>query len=180
MKKVKDFFRKTIVSLKRNPSMIPMVVLVVAFLVFSLNLTDFSDTTAKIQGSGMGLAEFTIMLLSMLSIVCLMNSFPRRKKPNLPMVIVMFVMFAVMIFCDIHYRNAIWAAATRPDNPIVLDANTAYITSAYGLLQTHMILIVVTAVLVATLPIYSKWIKKINTTVEIEDNGSMDAIEITE
>lgn len=180
MRKIKDFSRKFIVSLKRNTSIIPMVFLLAAFLVFSLNLTDFSDTTAKIQGSGMGLAEFTIMLLSLLSMVCLMNAFPRRKKPNLPMIVVMFIMFAVMIFCDFHYRGAIWAAATRPDNPILLDANTAYITSAYNLLQTHMILIIVTAVLVATLPIYSKWIKKINTTVEIEDNGSMDAIEITE
>lgn len=180
MSKLKDSFRKFIVSLKRNPSMIPMVVLLLAFLVFSLNLTDLSDTTAKIQGSGMGLAEFTIMLLSMLAMVCLMNAFPRRKKPNIPMIVIMFVMFAVMIFCDIHYRDAIWAAATRPENPIVLDANTAYITSAYSLLLTHMILVIISAVLVATLPIYSKWIKKINTTVEIEDNGSMAAIEINE
>lgn len=180
MSKLKDSFRKFIVSLKRNPSMIPMIMLMVAFLVFSLNLTDLSDTTAKIQGSGMGLAEFTVMLLSMLSMVCLLNAFPRRKKANIPMIVIMYVMFAVMIYCDIHYRGAIWAAATRPENPIILDANTAYIVNAYGLLQTHMVLIIITAVLVATLPIYSKWIKKINTTVEIEDNGSMAAIEINE
>lgn len=180
MSKFKDFFRKRIVSLKRRPDRIPMIVLVLAFLVFSLNLTHMSDATAKIQGGGMGLAEFTIMLLSMLSIVCLMNAFPRRKKPNIPMIVVMFVMFAVMIFCDIHYRSCIWAAVTRPDNPILLDANTAYISSAYNLLQTHMILIIVTAVLVVTLPVYSKWIRKINTSVEIEDNGSMDVIEINE
>ena len=42
------------------------------------------------------------------------------------------------------------------------------------------ILIIVTAVLVVTLPVYSKWIRKINTSVEIEDNGSMDVIEINE
>lgn len=177
---MKEAIRKLIVSLKRNTSVIPMAVLFIAFLVFSLNLTDLSDTTAKIQGSGMGLAEFTLMLLSLLSMVCLSNSFPRRKKANIPMIVVMFVMFAVMIFCDVHYRNAIWAAVTRPQNPIILDANTAYITNAYNLLQTHMILIVVTAVLVVTLPVYSKWIKKINTSVEVEDNGSMGEIEINE
>lgn len=180
MGKLKDSIRKGIVSLKRNPSMIPMTVLMIAFLVFSLNLTDLSDTTAKIQGSGMGLSQFTVMLLSMLSMVCLMNAFPRRKKPNMPMIVVMFVMFAVMIFCDIHYREAIWAAVTRPTNPIVLDANTAYISSAYNLLQTHLILVIVTAVLVVTLPVYTKWLKKINTSVAVEDNGSMGEIEINE
>lgn len=180
MGKLKDSIRKGIVSLKRNPSMIPMTVLMIAFLVFSLNLTDLSDTTAKIQGSGMGLSQFTVMLLSMLSMVCLMNAFPRRKKPNIPMIVVMFVMFAVMIFCDIHYREAIWTAVTRPTNPIVLDANTAYISSAYNLLQTHLILVIVTAVLVVTLPVYTKWLKKINTSVAVEDNGSMGEIEINE
>ncbi len=180
MGKLKDSLRKGIVSLKRNPSMIPMAVLLVAFLVFSLNLTDLSDTTAKIQGAGMGLSQFCVMLLSMLSMVCLLNAFPRRKKPNIPMIVVMFVMFAVMIYCDIHYRNAIWAAVTRPMNPIVLDANTAYITSAYNLLQTHLILVIVTAALVVTLPLYSKWLKKINTSVAVEDNGSMGEIEIND
>ncbi len=180
MSKIKDSIRKFIVSLKRNPSMIPMTVLMLAFLVFSLNLTDLSDTTAKIQGAGMGLSQFTIMLLSMLSMVCLLNAFPRRKKPNLPMVGVMYAMFAVMIYCDIHYRNAIWAAASRPENPIVLDANTAYIVNAYDLLMTHMVLVIVTAVLVATLPLYTKWLRKINTNVEVEDNGSMGEIEIND
>lgn len=180
MSKMKESIRKFIVSLKRNPSMIPMAMLMIAFLVFSLNLTHLSNTTAKIQGAGMGLAEFTVMLLSMLSMVCLLNAFPRRKKANVPMLVLLFVMFAVMIYCDIHYRSGIWAAATRPDNPIVLDANTAYITKAYSLLLTHMILVIITAVLVATLPIYSKWIKKINTNVDVEDNGSMAEIEIND
>ncbi len=177
---MKNSIRKAIVGLKRNTSMIPMAVLMVAFLWFSLNMTHLSNTTAKIQGSGMGLSQFAVMLLGMLSMVCLMNSFPRRKKPNYPMLILMFVMFGIMIFCDIHYNNAIMAAVTRPQNPIVIDSNTAYIQSAYNVLQTHMVLLGITAVLVVTLPIYSKWIKKINTSVDVEDNGDMAAIEISE
>ncbi len=177
---MKNFIRKGIVSLKRNTSMIPMAVLMVAFLWFSLNMTHLSNTTAKIQGVGMGLSQFVVMLLGMLSMVCLMNSFPRRKKPNVPMIALMFAMFGIMIFCDNHYNTAILAAVNRPENPIVLDANTAYIVSAYNVLQVHIVMLVVTAVLVATLPIYSKWIKRINTSVEVEDNGDMAAIEISE
>ncbi len=177
---MKNSIRKALVGLKRNTSMIPMAVLMVAFLWFSLNMTHLSNTTAKIQGAGMGLAQFAVMLLGMLSMVCLMNSFPRRKKPNYPMIVLMFVMFGIMIFCDMHYNNAILAAVTRPQNPIVIDSNTAYIQSAYNVLSTHIVLLVVTAVLVVTLPIYSKWIKRINTSVDVEDNGDMAAIEISE
>ena len=53
-----EFFRKILVSLKRRPQMIPFLVLIISFLVYSLNLTHISDTTAKIQGVGMGLCQY--------------------------------------------------------------------------------------------------------------------------
>lgn len=177
---IKEFFRKQIVTLKRSPQNIPLVMLLVSFVYFSMNLTSMSNTTAKIQGVGMGLCEFCIMLFSLLSIVCMLNAFPQRKKPVVPMVILMFVMFAIIVYADIHYSNAIMAALTRAESPIVLDANTIYIANAYNMLQTFIVLIGITAVLVLTLPIYSKWIRKIKTSVDVEDNGNMAQIEITE
>lgn len=177
---LKEFVRKSIVSLKRSPQTIPMVMLLASFVYFSLNLTNMSDTTAKIQGSGMGLCQFCIMLFSLLSIVCMLNAFPKRKKPVLPMVILLFVMFGIIIFADIHYCNAIMAALTRAESPIKLDVNTEYIALAYNMLQTFVTLIGVTAGLVVTLPVYSKWIRKIKTSVEIEGNDDMAQIEISE
>ena len=177
---MKESVRRFIVSLKRTPQNIPMVMLLLSFVYFSLNLTHMSNTTAKIQGSGMGLCQFCIMLFSLLSVVCMLNAFPKRKKPVLPMVILLFVMFCIIIFADIHYSNGILAALNRAESPIVLDVNTAYIASAYNMLRTFMILIGVTAGLVVTLPFYSKLIRKIKTSVEIEDNGDMAQIEISE
>jgi len=177
---VKEFFRKQIVTLKRNPQNIPMAMLLISFVYYSLNLTNMSNTTAKIQGVGMGLCQFCIMLFSLLSIVCMLNAFPSRKKPVYPMVVLMFVMFGIMIYADIHFCNGIMAALTRAESPIILDVNTLYIANAYNMLQTFMILIGITAVLVLTLPIYSKWIRKINTSVDVEDNGDMAQIEISE
>lgn len=177
---VKEFFRKQIVTLKRNPQNIPMAMLLISFVYYSLNLTNMSNTTAKIQGMGMGLSQFCIMLFSLLSIVCMLNAFPSRKKPVYPMVALMFVMFGIMIYADIHFCNGIMAALTRAESPIILDVNTMYIANAYNMLQTFMILIGITAVLVLTLPIYSKWIRKINTSVDVEDNGDMAQIEISE
>ena len=177
---LKESVRKGIVSLKRNPSVIPLVMLFIAFLYYSLNLTNMSDTTAKIQGTGMGLSQFCIMLFSMLSLVCMLNAFPRRQKPNIPMIVIMFAMFAVISYCDIHYNNMIIAALNRPQNPIVLSKDTEYIAAAYNMLSTHVIMIAVSAALVVLLPVYSKLIRKINTSIEVEGNDQMAEIELND
>ena len=97
----KEFFRKRIVALKRKPQTIPLIVLGFAFLLYSFNLTNVSDTTARINFAGMGLTEFCTMLFSLLSFVCFLNSFPHRKKVNIPMLVIMFVMIAILIVCDV-------------------------------------------------------------------------------
>jgi len=176
---IKEFFRKSIVSLKRKPHTIPGIVIAFAFLFYSLNLTDVSDTTAKIQGPGMGLCGFCTMLFSILGFVCFLNAFPHRKKVNIPMLLLMFLMFGVIIFCDNHYMNRIMAALNRAENPIKLSEETAYIADAYNMLNTHIIVLVVAIVLIVLLPLYGRLIKKINTSVEVEDNGSMAEIELT-
>jgi len=152
---------------------------VIAFFQYSLNLTHISDTTAKIQGAGMGLCGFATMLFSMLSLVCFLNAFPKRKKPVLAMVILMFVMFAIIIFCDVHYSGLIMNALTRAENPIKLDASTIYIAQAYNVLQTHIVLECIGIALVLLLPVYTKLLRKINTSITVEDNGKMDAIDIS-
>ena len=78
----REFFRKFLVSLKRKPHMIPLVMLALAFIYYSFNLTQIANTTALINGPHMGLAEFGTMLFSTLSLVCFLNAFPHRKKVN--------------------------------------------------------------------------------------------------
>ena len=180
MAKIKEFFRKLIVSLKRNPGIIPLLMLAASFLFYSLNLTDVSDTTAKIQSKGMGLSEFCIMLFSMLVMLCTLNAFPIRKKPNWVMVALSVIMIGLIIYCDTHYVNSIIAANKRAENPIVITDATIYILNALKMLKTHRIMMGISAALVVLLPVYSKLLKKINTSVEIEDNSSMGAIEIND
>ena len=174
------YIRKGIVSLKRSPSTIPLVMMFVTFLFYSLNLTDVSNTTAKIYGKGMGLCQFCIMLLSLLSLVCMINAFPRRKKPNIPMIVLMFVMLGIIIFCDLRYTGLIVAAITRPENPIAINVDTAYIAKAYNMLNTHMILTIVSGVMVLLTPVYGKLLRFINTSVDIEDNADMGQIDIND
>ena len=177
--KMPEFLRKFFVGLKRRPSMIALVVLAIAFLQYSLNLTHISDTTAKIQGPGMGLCGFATMLFSMLSLVCFLNAFPRRKKPVIPMLVLMFLMTGVIIFCDVYYSGLITAALTRAENPIMLDASTVYIAQAFNVLHDHVIIEIVGVVLTALLPVYSKLLRKINTSVVVEDYGKLEAIDIS-
>ena len=176
---LKESFRKLLVSLKRRPHVIPLLVFALAFLVYSLNLMNISDTTAKIQGKGMGLCGFATMLFSLLSLLCFLNAFPHRKKVNVPMLVLAFLMIGVILFCDYYYINAIDAARFREASPIVIDRNTQYIADAYNLLINHRIILIVGAALTALLPVYARLLRKINTSITVEGNGDMGVIDIS-
>ena len=177
-KGLKEIWRKFLVALKRRPSMIPLAAVVIAFLVYSLNLMYVSDTTSLIQGANMGLAGFATMLFSMLSFLVFINTFPYRKKTNIPMLVILYVMLAIIIFSDIYYLNGITAALTREVNPISITQQTAYIAYAQYYLQIHIGILVVAAVLIALLPVYTKLLRKINTSIEVEGNADMGAIDL--
>lgn len=175
---MKEFFRKKMVGLKRKPQTIALVVLVVAFLYYSLNLTQISNTTAKVQGPGMGLSGFVTMLFSMLSLVCFMNAFPHRKKVNIPMLVLMFIMIGIIIYCDIYYGGRITNAITRADNPIDPTGANSYITNAQNMLKVHMIILIIGAGLTALLPVYAPLLKKVNTSIEVAGNDDMGALDL--
>ncbi len=178
--RVKESVRKGIVSLKHRPHNIPLAMLLVTFLYFALHLTAVSDTTAKINGPGMGLCGFSVMLFSLLSMVCFSNAFPRRKPVNKPMLALMFVMFGVILFADYTYRNTVYAALTRAESPIVITKETAYIAQACNNLGTHMVLLVIAIALIVLLPVYSKLIRRINTSIEVEEGAEdIAAIDIS-
>ena len=177
---MKEFIRKTIVSLKRKPQTIPLLVLAAAFLVYSLNLTHISDTTAKIQLAGMGLSGFCTMLFSLLSFVCFINAYPHRKKTNLPMLALMFLMLGILIFCDTYYAGRITQAITRADHPIVVDANTIYISKAYDMLMVHRVIVAVGALLTLMVPVLRKLLRRIDTSLPVEESVEMEAITLSE
>ncbi len=176
----KEFIRKFLVGLKRNPQYIPLGSLLVSFLVFSLNLTHISNTTAKIQGTNMGLCIFVSMLLSILSMICMLNAFPKRQKANYPIIALMFLLFAIIIYVDIVYCGRVTTAITAEGSPIKITENTMYILTARRTLVAHIITISITAVITALEPVLAKLLRKINTSIEVEGNGEIGAIDISE
>ena len=177
---MKEMIRKFLVSLKKNPQVIPLLAHTVAFCIFSLNLTAISNTTNKMIQPHMGLCSFVVMLLSILAYVCLFSAYPKRQKPNWIMIAMILVMYGIMIFADLYYRGRIIIGTTQGESPIKITAETIYIAQAYVLLFNHVIATAVSAVLIITEPIYAKLLKKINTSVEVEDNGNLGAIELSD
>lgn len=175
---MKEFIRKSLVSLKRKPHIIALLVLVVAFVYYSFNLTNVSDTTAKIQGAGMGLSGFVTMLFSVLALVCGLNAFPRRKPTNIPMLVLMVLMLGAIVFCDIYYGNCIVAAITRENNPIATTGENSYIPAVQAMLKVHMGIVIAGGALALLLPVYAPLIRKINTSVEVAANEDMGEIEL--
>ena len=150
---MKEFCRKRLVDLKRKPQTIALAVLAIGFLYYSLNLTQISNTTARIQGPGMGLAGFVTMLFSILSLVCFLNAFPHRKKVNIPMLALMLLMVGVVIYCDFYYSGRITAAISRAENPIDPTGNNAFIGRASTVLTVHSVILV--ALLASVVPFSS-------------------------
>ena len=178
---IKEFFRKMMVSLKRKPSIIPLIVLVIGFLVYSIRLSYISDTTARIQGSGMGLAGFATMLFSMLSFAAFLPAFPRRKKTNIPMLIILLIMLGIIIFCDFVYIKGINNAYYRAEveGTTLINENTRYIANALRVVRVHRVIMFIEVALIVLLPLYSKFIRGIKTSIEVEGNEDMAAIDIS-
>ncbi|MBQ7326222.1 MAG: hypothetical protein IJW93_01950 [Clostridia bacterium] len=175
---LKERVRKFFVALKKNPQAFPLVALLISFMYYSLNLTFISNTTAKLQGSNMGLAAFITMLFMMLSFVCMLNAFPKRKKPNVLMIVIMIVLYGVIIFADVHYLDRISYALTTSDSTLNQEALT-YIYKAWSIVSTHIYLIGATVVLVVLEPLIANLVKKIKTSIEIEGGENIDSIDIS-
>ncbi len=177
---IKEVFRKYMVALKRSPQTIPLVTLIAAFLMYSLNLSSIANTTARINGANMGQCEFVAMLFSILAFVVFLRAFPKRKKANKVMLGLLGGMLALLVFVDVVYITRIVTATTRAENTIVIDDNSRYIGTAQTVVTLHVVFIAVTAVLLILLPLYSKAIRKIKTSIDVEGNEDMAAIDIAD
>lgn len=177
---VKEGVRKFMVTMKRNPHYIPLAMLLVSFVILSFNLTKISNTTATMNKMGMGLCAFISMLLSILSMVCMLNAFPKRQKPKIAVVVLMLILFAIIIVADVIYCiKVVNGVTTDPDAIKVTDKNY-FIVEAQNALIVHIVTMALTAVSVVLEPVFAKLLKKVNTSVNVEDNGEITEIDISE
>lgn len=158
--------RKFIVSLKKRPHNIPLCMMAVAFIVYSFNLTKISNTTAVINRPLMGLCEFVIMLFSILAFVAFLNAYPKRQKPILPMVILLYALEIIVAGADVLYLRRI----SEGLQSIQINASRQFIPQAQSMLTVHIVLVVLSIVLIALIPVIGKALNKIDTSVAIAEN----------
>ena len=177
---LKERWRKFLVTLKRNPHFIPLTMLFISFFILSLNLTKISNTTAIMNKSGMGLCAFISMLLSILSMVCMLSAFPKRSKPNWLMVAIMLLFFAIIIGADLIYCIKIYKGVTTDADAITVTVKNYFIVEAQQAVIIHIVAMALTFICTVLEPVIAKLLKKINTSIDVEDNGEIAAIDITE
>lgn len=178
---VKEWFRKFIVGLKRSPQNIALLFYAVALLLYTLNLTNFSNTTADINMNPMGFCVFVTVLFSILAVVCMLNTYPKREKPRYLMLCLFIVMMAVIIVCDVSYLikvdEGIAKRLTGAETMETLQTKYSSWFKIQRIVVVHIIMVAISTVLFALSPVIGKLLKKIDTSVNVEDNGEMAKIE---
>ena len=81
------------------------------------------------------------------------------------MVIISLLFCGIIIGADVVYLNCI-LTTTIPITP-----ETDFIIDAYDIVSTHIVLVAITAVMIILEPVFAKLLKKINTSVELEDTN---------
>lgn len=167
---IKEWFRKRIVSLKRKPQNIALLLLAVATIYFMLILFKLSQAVFLAESNqyvkATGICVFVVTLLSLLVLVSFLNAFPKRKKPNIFFIVLVFVMIAGMLACDI----VSYVQMTNCLNNLSSNTSLLYnaVNTALPYIIGHIVLLGLSAIVFALLPVYSKLINKINTKVELE------------
>ena len=110
---------------------------------------------------------FVTTLLSLLVLVSFLNAFPKRKKPNIFFIILVFVMIGAMAACDIVYYIQMNECLAGITNPATSDIYRL-VSAAQPFMLVHIVLLGVSAVVFALLPLYKKLILKIDTKVVLE------------
>lgn len=181
----KERWRKFIVGLKRKPQNISFFILVISSVMFMCCLTFYSQSTIYFNEDWMGLLIFVNTMFSVLTLLLFMNTFPKRKKKmNIIMLVLTFIFMAVMIFCDLF-----WYMHMHPLYITALEENE-YVENVLITLKemnpsftsiiAHVVLVAISAILLATLPLYRKLIMKIDTRKVIESNEIKEEIDTSE
>ena len=80
---------------------------------------------------------------------------------------------------DRRYISLVNNALTREENVIAVTDATSYINEAVAMLKVHFWLVLAGLGLTALLPVYAPTIKRIKTSINVEENGEMENIDIS-
>ena len=182
---LKERCRKFIVNLKRRPTNIAFFILIIGSLVFTIGYTNIAQMLYN-QREGVGstyiqwsaLCSFVTFLCSILVLVLFMNSFPKRRKPKIVMLVLTYVFIAVMILTDSiclsEYYDLLGYASSLTGG---------YYTGSENIYIAHIVFLGLTAVVLACTPLIKMGLMKINTRKNVESTefkGNIDLENVEE
>ena len=173
--KFKEWRRKKLVTLKRKPYYIALLFFIIPSLIYIFGLGTLSEAilsnkTTSFSGlAWVGHAIFVNTLFSILILVLFLNTFPKRKKPNLVFAGMVILFAVIMILMDVlsgALKNVSGKVATAE--------------SALSLTMVHLVFQAISIITFVTLPLYKKLIMKINTQKAVESNEITQQIDISD
>ena len=175
--KIKEWFRKFTVKLKRQTHMIPLVVILITSLIYLCCTATFAQVIEGNSGiPNLGIAMFVNTLLSVLVLAMFLNAFPKRKKPSIVYIVLVFVVLAVILGMDLLYLLNAQTFVKNNGGEFIL-GEYPEIKTAYSELYAHMAFVGISIVVFALLPVYKKAINKINTKKVLEENNLSEEID---
>lgn len=170
---IKEWFRKQIVNLKRRPTNIAFFFLIVTSLIYLIGYSNIAQflyaeqrNTSVLQWSG--LCSFITFLFSILVFLLFMNSFPKRKKTNVVMLVLTYLFLVIMILTNI--------VCLGENGTVLGDAADVELESYYYTARTmymvHIVFLAITIVVLSCTPLIKMLLMKINTRKEVESTVS--------
>ena len=176
---IKEWLRKRTVALKRATHNIPFVFTVIVSMLWLIWLFTFSKSVYLTSAATWtGMAVFANTMLSILIVPLFLSAFPKRKKPNIVFIVLIFVFMVAIVLCDVLYY--IQQSNYLANQDIKFLENNPCLNQSLKLAIVHIALIGVAALLLAFLPLYKKLILKINTKKVVEDNALTEEIDTSE
>ena len=162
---MKEFWKKQIVSLKRRPQTIPLVLLVLSCMIYTFHLTEHSNASMYVSSRIVALYVFIITLSSILVIFSFLNAYPKGRR-KLSMLLIVFLLIAVQLVLDGLYLNIMFSETMVRDNPVPI---TQDIADSMNWTMVHLGALAVTTLAILFQPLYHKLLLRIDTTPETEE-----------
>lgn len=176
--KLKEWWRKKIVALKRKPQTIPLILLLITSVFYLLCLQTYSETLNTMPFKMGGFSIFINTLFSILILVLFLNTFPKNKKMNIVMLVLVCVFFACLVVFDIVLIMNFYVALDVENAASPIDyAARPYLAKVVPLTIVHLVLLGIFALAFALMPVYAKLIRKIDTSKQIEGGQLKEAID---
>lgn len=180
---VKEWFRKFTVKLKHKTHMIPLVVVLIASLIYLCSLNTLSIALDDIRGiDSAGICMFVNTLVSILVLLVFLNAFPKRKKTNIVMLVGVFVLLALLLALDIVFYFKVVNFAKDSASKVFMTLDEYYadhpmIMPALDKVIVHAVFVGISILALAFLPLYKMGINKINTRKVVAENEIKEEID---